>query len=976
MTTETQSDPRNNFVPRLLPWLLAAVAFAAYALTLNHWVSLFNLRYVSEISGWTWQPDAFNPLTFLVTLPLRLLSARAVPLALNLFAAVCGALCLLLLARSVALLPHDRTHEERVRERSYFSFLTIRTAWLPPVLAVLACGFELTFWEQATNFTGEIFDLLPFAFVIWSLLEYRLDEREGRLFLAAIVYGASMPENWAMIGFFPFFIAALIWMRGRDFFNGQFFGRMALCGLAGMLFYLLLPTLAVVSDRTGVTFWQMLKYNLATQWHMVRLFFSYSPVRLTVLLLSLTSLLPVAALGIRWKSSFGDTNLQGAMLARVVFHLGSAFFLAACLWVALDPPFSPRLLFPRQAGFALPFLTFYYLGALSIGYFSGYFLLVFGTARDARAQRSKKPQPTPGLNYAVTAAAWLLFVAAPAVLLWKNAPQIRATNGDTWRRYASLMEKELPRSGGIVLSDDPQRLTLLQAGLASDGRAGEFVPLETQSLYYAAYHHFLHKRFPRRWPDTVAPREETAGVSPLHLLGLLSSLSKTNALYYLHPSFGYYFEQFYPEPHGLVHQLKTLPDDTLLPPLPDPALIAENQAFWSGARTQALPTIARALTPPAPDAPRSWEERIFARLHVEREQNANAVAAGRFYSRSLDFWGVELQRAGDLTNAAAAFVLAQKLNPDNVVARINLAFNRRLQAGKSVPVDLSKATPDQFGQSRDWNEVLTANGPFDDPSFCFENGVLLVGNGLFRQALAQFDRVRQFDPDYLPARLWLAACYVANHQPDRALAALRDVRDHPDRFSLDETNALTVDTTEAAAYFQKTNFTRGGELLQGAMRRNPTNLLLLATASKLYMNAGLYPDALALLDRGLQLSSNSPVWLLNKGYVCIQLKKYKDAVAALTGVLAVETNNPTALFNRAIANLDSDQLDAARADYQTLIEQYTNSFQAAYGLGEIAWRRRQTNDAIRYYPLYLANANTNTPEAHTIAGRLRELERR
>ena len=48
-----------------------------------------------------------------------------------------------------------------------------------------------------------MFDLLLFAFVIWSLLEYRLDEREGRLYLAAFVYGAGMAENWAMVGFLP-----------------------------------------------------------------------------------------------------------------------------------------------------------------------------------------------------------------------------------------------------------------------------------------------------------------------------------------------------------------------------------------------------------------------------------------------------------------------------------------------------------------------------------------------------------------------------------------------------------------------------------------------------------------------------------------------------------------------------------------------------------------------------------------------------
>ena len=125
------------------------------------------------------------------------------------FSAVCAALTLGLLARSVALLPHDRTDAQRKREHSDFSFLTTGSAWLPPVLAVLVCGLQMTFWQNATNYTGEMFDLLLFAFVIWSLLEYRLDEREWRLFLASFVYGAGMANNWAMVGFFPAFVAAI-----------------------------------------------------------------------------------------------------------------------------------------------------------------------------------------------------------------------------------------------------------------------------------------------------------------------------------------------------------------------------------------------------------------------------------------------------------------------------------------------------------------------------------------------------------------------------------------------------------------------------------------------------------------------------------------------------------------------------------------------------------------------------------------------
>ena len=120
MMMDAQTDPRKNFVLRVLPWLLAALALVVYLLTLNYGVSLFNVTTVAELSGWTWQPEAYQPVSFVVTYPFRWLPVMQIPLALNLFSAVCATVTLGLLARSVALLPHDRTEAQRRREQSPF----------------------------------------------------------------------------------------------------------------------------------------------------------------------------------------------------------------------------------------------------------------------------------------------------------------------------------------------------------------------------------------------------------------------------------------------------------------------------------------------------------------------------------------------------------------------------------------------------------------------------------------------------------------------------------------------------------------------------------------------------------------------------------------------------------------------------------------------------------------------------------------
>lgn len=71
MPNDNQTDPRNNFVPRYLPWLLGVAALAVYGATLNHWVTLLNINQVASVSGWLWRPQVYNPLTLLATLPFR-----------------------------------------------------------------------------------------------------------------------------------------------------------------------------------------------------------------------------------------------------------------------------------------------------------------------------------------------------------------------------------------------------------------------------------------------------------------------------------------------------------------------------------------------------------------------------------------------------------------------------------------------------------------------------------------------------------------------------------------------------------------------------------------------------------------------------------------------------------------------------------------------------------------------------------------
>jgi len=104
------------------------------------------------------------------------------------------------------------------------------------------------------------------------------------------------------------------------------------------------------------------------------------------------------------------------------------------------------------------------------------------------------------------------------------------------------------------------------------------------------------------------------------------------------------------------------------------------------------------------------------------------------------------------------------------------------------------------------------------------------------------------------------------------------------------------------------------------------------------------------------------------------MNAYAQAIPPLTQALKVETNNFPALLNRAIAYLRTDQLDSAQQDYDILVKEWPKAYQVYFGLGEIAWRKKDTNASIRHYESYLSNAPPNSAEGKMVSERLAQLK--
>jgi tetratricopeptide (TPR) repeat protein len=248
-----------------------------------------------------------------------------------------------------------------------------------------------------------------------------------------------------------------------------------------------------------------------------------------------------------------------------------------------------------------------------------------------------------------------------------------------------------------------------------------------------------------------------------------------------------------------------------------------------------------------------------------------------------------------------------------------------------------------------------------------------------RQTVAPLHRICQLAPDFLPARVWLAKIYLYNRLADRALEVLHAPLTQPDRFALNQTNSITVNTLAAFAYLQKNEVSRGADLLNQEIAVHPADTNLLSSAAQAFFARGLYTNALKVIDLALNQQPDSPQWLFGKGIAFLQMSNYDQSISWMTRVINTATNDPkmlaSARLNRAAAYAKAGQLDQARADLTTLQSAYTNAPQVAFQLGEVAEQQHDTNEAVRNYQIFLANVPTNAPASKTVRERLDRLQK-
>jgi tetratricopeptide (TPR) repeat protein len=959
---------------RRLPLLAALGAFVVYAFSLSHGVTVNSLPLTAKVAGWDWTPMAGQPLLWLLTLPLRLLPAGWAPLGLNLFSAIAAAVTVGMLARTVQLLPWEHSWEDVSR----------RARALPVLLACAVCGLEFSFWQEATVATGEMLDLLLLVASLWLLLEYRVRRESWWLDAAVFVWGLGMAENWLMLLALPIFVGGIIWLHGILFFlqtrpmhrtrggviwlrwirlfKVGFMLRLAGLGLLGFSIYALLPLVNGLAPHSD---WSLGQAWIASLKQTKSVFQAlYYQIWLTHQVLALVVaayfLVPALVCLMRFRDERTSETL-GMNPLEIWFCRGlRVLLLLVCLWLAFDPVPGPRQVVQHQIGVSLPMLALDYLDALGAGFLAGNLLLISHRMVHWHSHSQTRERTwRRTVNFAST---WLVLIFGSLAV--RNAPAIFHMNYHSLQHFGELAADSLPAGRGMMLSDQAQKLAVFQAAISERRNGADWVAVDTHALPTVGYRAWLERHHPAGWLTEDNQHELT----PVETVRLLEQMSRANRLFYLHPSYGYYFERFYLEPAGAIYEMKlrseNSPDN---PPLSGSATDA-NEVFWNRAWQKDLSRFVSASMPR-----QTVLQKAIQSFGITRAPFFQDRLLGEWHSLSLDAWGVALQQQGRLNEARTRLEQALQLNTNNFSARISLASNTSLQTGLKSGLAGLKKVAGQLGDFQRLSLIMNNCGPIDEPVFCYLLGCTYEKTGLPLQAAQQFERTRTLAPGMLAPEYALAEIYSRLHLTDRARPFINHL--HYDAKNLSANGAVDFDLAllEANYWLAQTNAANARSALQSVLLRHPDDAQIAHRVLKAYLAFGDYTNALQILNNHLSKSPDDITDLNNKAAILFASGKPAETIPVLDRVLAL-TNLPEARFNRASARLASHDYAGAEGDYHELEKSGIELDRASYGLAIIAEYRHDTNLAIHYLRLCLENTPTGTPFWRDASARLQALE--
>lgn len=949
MITHSSAPFQGSSVDRRLPWLIGGAAVLFYAITLSHWITPDSAETIQALSAWDTQAKMLRPFAMTLLFPLRVLPETWIPSAANLFTAVIAAGVLMTLARSVSLLRYDVMPEGDIRKSAQVGLLTLPTAWMPPTITALICGLQLGFWGNATAATAQMPTVLLFAFALRSLLEFRITRHETWLTRASVAFGAGMADNWAMLAYLPVFIAALIGMKTfSGFLSPRFLMRMILAGAIGIVCCLLIPVLSHLMNSSGDATVTLLQEHLRTQKQMLGLF-KLPPMRL----LALTGLIPLLILAVRWKSHTiqnADDTPQGVFVAKATGHFIHAAFFIVAIWIALEPGLAMKGMRLGEG-----WLIHQSIWAVAAGYCAGYLLLF--------KQGTVQIRPS---KFAANSVG-ILMVALAAILFLKNVRSLSITNGGDMRAYIRSLADSLPAGDCALLTDESWMVIFLKSELAARHRSGEVMVVEAPRLISPEHHRSRSAVFGKRWP-VITETNQSGQIKPVGLVAFVRDIVERERVFYAHPSSGLFFEDFVAASEGTLHRLshRTTRSET--------ASLAVTEAVWQRRWDESLRRFAERVSG-LHRSEKWWRQPGLKWLRVSREENPTVALLSTAHSKALNVWGVRCLQSGRTQDALVWFDRSIALYPRNLSALINREFASRRARGDSARLTIpwvNEQFPEAFGAYENWWDVISRNGPVDEPTFLLQTGRFFMATRNPRQAIESFSRAQTLSPDWLMPKIAEAQTRNMVGEHERALALLDGLSGKDSHLRAPGLAQLLL--CRAVALRGLGRLDEMWELIESNVSRYPAAPEMISAAAVLCGEGKRFDRELELLIRLQPLIKSDGDFFQRRGLAEFRLGRHEQAEESLTRALDLEPGDVSARSLRALNRLASGKPDRARTDYEALLKTVDGMQPALLGLGNLAFRDQDTNAAILFYERFVSNAPAMSPQSSAVRQRLKLLK--
>lgn len=952
----------NDTYKTKLPWILGAIFVVLYILTLNKWIAVDTLGIVAPIVGWDfWSLQLQNPIYRLITTPFRYFPSSSAIIGLNFFNTILATFTIIWLARSVMLLPQDRSTDQRVRNDDPDGLYISKFACIPPIIACISLGLLFNFWQGATEATPDILNVFFFAYIVRNTLEHRLDGESFWIYRASTVYSIALVNNPMMVLFLPFWIGSLIWINGKDFLKyGRLILNSILCFLPGLLFFLYTPIAEYIQGHSDLSFLQLLSYSLSTYVNNIASIPAY-----VLFIYSTFSIIPIILLSVHWDSSHSGSTDSNVIMTRIGVRLMNIFFFIYSAAVASDLPLCPRYLLKGYNGLELHFLA-----ALTLGFTSGYLLVVFH--EQVLGNRKKRFQVSAIMSLlrpVVTLFVLVSGVALAGGLFYKNLPDIKANSSDILYKLGSNLTADIQNIQTekqiTLFSDDPISLNLTIATMVRQKiDIHKYIFVYTQFLSYPWYHRRMATFYPDRWTDHFSNSKDIKYLEPDNMSQWMLWYAGKEDVYYLHPSFGHFFEACKPTSIGLLTHLTTFKDN--------------NPSLWK-------------LTSEEQNHLTSYWKKNYATLDsIPALPNEGKKVSGptffvsAFYSRALTASAVELCKSGDKASAITLCQKAFKLFPQNISAFMNQHY---YQTGTQIFSEDQEQKYQEMQNNYNGASIKTIVlfcGPFDTPAQLFELGRMFSQNLQWRQAFQCFLRVQEYEPNNIKNLIFLAYTDSMVGESEHALQLIHEAKAFIKK-SIEESptaanvpslkaNLTELDTQEAACLLTAGKIDEALSLLTTAFKAHSQDNNILNMLIRAHIAKGNFDQALPLLERILAVSPDNKEALTRKALCLMGLNHPQEALIYIDNLLRKNPLNSSLHLLRITACVQLENWDEAIAEYKIILEQNKDNLQAMMGIADLEAQQGNLEESLKWADTARTNKNASPEDVQWIEKRIQELK--